>query len=47
LLGSIVTAVILTGFYLIPISYYSLWMALAGSLPIIATGLYIKLRWRQ
>lgn len=45
-LGLAVTAVTLIGFYIIPNSYYCLWMASAGSMPIIGTGLYMSYRWR-
>jgi hypothetical protein len=44
-LGLFITAVTLTGFYLIP-HYYCLWMAFMCGGVTFCTGLYIKLRWR-
>jgi hypothetical protein len=44
-LGLFITAVTLTGFYLLP-HYYCLWMAIMGGGVLFGVGLYIKLRWR-
>lgn len=43
-LGVVVTCITLVGFYLIPASYYCLWMAPAGGAAFLATGLYIRFR---
>ena len=45
-LGLAVTAITLFGFYLIPLSYYCLWMALMAGGALLGTGLYIRYRWR-
>lgn len=45
-LGIGVTCTTLVGFYLIPPSYYCLWMAPTGGGAILGTGLYIKLFWK-
>ncbi len=45
-LGIIVTGTTLTGFYLIPWRYYCLWMAAMVGGAILATGIYVRLRWR-
>ena len=45
-LGIIVTGITLTGFYLIPWSYYCFWMAAMVGGAFLAMGLYIQLRWR-
>lgn len=45
-LGLIVTCITLVGFYLIPSSYYCLWMAAMGGSAMAGTGLYIRFRWR-
>lgn len=42
-----VTAITLLGLYLIPHSFYCLWMALAGGGAMLGTGLYARIRWRQ
>lgn len=44
-LGLIVTAATLIGFYLLT-DYYCLWMAVVGGGAIFGTGLYIRLRWK-
>jgi hypothetical protein len=44
-LGLFITAMTLTGFYLLP-HYYCLWMAFMCGGAIFCIGLYIKLRWR-
>lgn len=45
-LGLVVTCITLVGYYLIPDSYYCLWMAPAGGGALLATGLYIRFCWR-
>ena len=45
-LGIGVTCTTLVGFYLIPPSYYCLWMAPMGGGAILGTGLYIRLFWK-
>lgn len=45
-LGLAVTCTTLVGFYLIPPSYYCLWMAPMAGGALLGTGLYIRLRWR-
>ncbi len=45
-LGLAVTCITLVGFYLIPPSYYCLWMAVMAGGALWGTGLYIRLRWR-
>jgi len=45
-LGLAVTGTTLIGFYLIPPSYYCLWMAPTAGGALLGTGLYIRLRWR-
>jgi len=45
-LGLFVTCTTMVGFYLIPPSYYCLWMAPTGGAAFLATGLYIRLPWR-
>ena len=45
-LGLAVTGITLFGFYLIPLSYYCLWMALMAGGALLGTGLYIRFRWR-
>lgn len=45
-LGLAVTCTTLVGFYLIPLSYYCLWMAATAGGALFGTGLYIRLRWR-
>lgn len=45
-LGLAVTCTTLVGFYLIPLSYYCLWMAATAGGTLFGTGLYIRLRWR-
>jgi TM2 domain-containing membrane protein YozV len=44
-LGIIVTGITLTGFYLIPWSYYCLWMAAMVGGAFLVTGIYVRLRW--
>jgi hypothetical protein len=44
--GLAVTAITLFGFYLVPRSYYCLWMALMAGGAFLASGLYLRLRWR-
>lgn len=46
-LGLAGTAITLIGFYIIPASYYCLWMAPAFGGALFGTGLYLKLMWRQ
>jgi len=46
-LGLAVTAVTLAGFYLVPHSYYCIWMALLGGGALLGTGLYMRIRWRR
>ena len=45
-LGLGVTAITLAGLYLLPHSWYCLWMAVAGGGAIFGTGLYIRLFWK-
>ena len=45
-LGLTVTCITLVGFYLIPWSYYCLWMAAMGGGAMAGTGFYIRFRWR-
>ena len=45
-LGLFVTCITMAGFYLIPPSYYCLWMAPTGGAAFLATGLFIRFRWR-
>jgi hypothetical protein len=45
-LGLTVTVVTLIGFYLIPLAFYCLWMAVAGGGTMLGTGLYIWFCWR-
>jgi len=45
-LGLAVTCTTMVGFYLIPLSYYCLWMAATAGGALFGTGLYIRLRWR-
>lgn len=45
-LGIGVTCTTLVGFYLIPPSYYCIWMAPTGGGAILGTGLYIRLFWK-
>ena len=45
-LGIVVTCITLVGFYLIPPSYYCLWMAAMGGGALMGTGLYIRFRLR-
>jgi len=45
-LGIVVTCITLIGFYLIPISYYCLWMAAMVGGAFLTTGLYVRLRWK-
>ncbi|MHC4693553.1 MAG: hypothetical protein ACYS67_12495 [Planctomycetota bacterium] len=45
-LGIGVTCATLVGFFLIPMAYYCLWMALTCGGAIFGTGLYIKLFWK-
>ncbi|MHC4545601.1 MAG: hypothetical protein ACYTDW_14125 [Planctomycetota bacterium] len=45
-LGISVTCTTLVGFYLIPPSYYCLWMAPTCGGAIFGTGLYIRLFWK-
>jgi hypothetical protein len=44
-LGIGVTCTTLVGFYLIPPSYYCLWMAPMGGGAFLGTGLYLRFRW--
>jgi hypothetical protein len=44
--GLAVTAITLFGFYLVPRSYYCLWMAVMAGGAFLASGLYLRLRWR-
>ena len=44
-LGLAVTALTLFGFYVIP-GYFNLWMAPTGGGAVLATGLYVRIRWR-
>lgn len=41
-LGLLVTCITLVGLYVIPPSYYCLWMAPTGGAAFLATGLYIR-----
>lgn len=45
-LGIGVTCTTLVGYYLIPRSYYCLWMALTCGGAIFGTGLYIRIFWK-
>ncbi len=45
-LGIAVTCITLVGFYLIPPAYYCLWMAAMVGGAFLATGIYVRLRWR-
>ncbi|MHC4455676.1 MAG: hypothetical protein ACYS0I_01085 [Planctomycetota bacterium] len=45
-LGLVVTCTTLVGFYLIPSSYYCLWMAPMGGGVLLGTGLYIRFCWK-
>lgn len=45
-LGLAVTLTTFSGVYLIPHSYYCLWMALTAGGGVLGTGLYIRFRWR-
>jgi len=45
-LGLTVTAVTVIGYFLIPPTYYSLWMAPTAGGSLFVTGLYIRLRWK-
>lgn len=45
-LGLLVTCITMAGLYVIPPSYYCLWMAPTGGAAFLATGLYIRFRWR-
>jgi hypothetical protein len=45
-LGLFVTCITLVGLYLIPVTYYCVWMAPTGGGAFLATGLYIRFRWR-
>jgi hypothetical protein len=45
-LGLAVTGFTLIGFYLIPPSWYCLWMAPTAGGALFATGLYMRLYWR-
>jgi hypothetical protein len=45
-LGVVVTAFTMVGFYLIPSGLYCLWMAVTAGGALLGTGLYMKLRWR-
>lgn len=45
-LGLVVTGFTLIGFYLIPPSWYCLWMAPTTGGTLFATGLYMRLCWR-
>jgi hypothetical protein len=44
--GLAVTAITLFGFYLVPRSCYCLWMALMAGGAFLASGVYLRLRWR-
>lgn len=44
-LGLAVTAVTLVGFFILT-PYYCLWMAVMGGGVILASGLYVRLRWK-
>jgi len=44
-LGLLVTALTLFGFYVIP-DWFNLWMAPTGGGALLATGLYLRIRWR-
>ncbi len=45
-LGLGVTVLTLVGFFVIPLAYYSLWMAIAAGGPLLATGICVRIRWR-
>jgi hypothetical protein len=45
-LGLAITCTTLIGFYLIPHSFYCLWMALMAGGVMLITGLYIRFRWK-
>jgi len=45
-LGLVVTAAVLVALYILPHSYYNLWMAVSGGGAIFATGLYIRFYWK-
>ncbi|HUW19570.1 MAG TPA: hypothetical protein VMW16_09730 [Sedimentisphaerales bacterium] len=44
--GLAVTAITLFGLYLVPRTYYCLWMAVMAGGAFLASGLYLRLRWR-
>jgi hypothetical protein len=46
ILGIVVTAMTLVGFYAIAPAYYCLWMAVTAGGALLGTGLYMQLRWR-
>jgi hypothetical protein len=41
----VITVLALLGYYLLP-AYFYLWVALTCGLPMIAGGVYMRLRWR-
>jgi len=45
-LGAVVTCLTLIGFYLIPLSYYCLWMAVTAGGVLLGAGLYLRFCWR-
>jgi hypothetical protein len=45
-LGLAVTGITLVAFYILPHSYYNLWMAAAGGGTIAGTGFYIRFYWK-
>lgn len=45
-LGLFVTCITMAGLYLIPTSYYCLWMAPAGGGAFLVTGIYIRSSWK-
>jgi len=44
--GLAVTAITLFGFHSVPRSYYCLWMAVMAGGAFLASGLYLRVRWR-
>ena len=44
-LGLLVTGLTLFGFYVLP-GWFNLWMAPTGGGAVLATGLYVRIRWR-
>jgi hypothetical protein len=42
----LITLTTVVGFFLIPHSWYCLWMAATGGAPMLGTGLYMRLAWK-